>query len=43
LHRAQQRVGSGIGYGGRLLVTAVEPAKWIVAGMALTHQAGLPR
>jgi 3-oxoacyl-[acyl-carrier-protein] synthase-3 len=40
LHRAQQRIDTGIGVGGRLLVAAVESSKWIIAGMALRHQEG---
>lgn len=39
LHRTQQRIDSGIGVGGRILVTTIESSKWIISGLALRHQA----
>ena len=40
LHRALDRIGSGFGAGGRLLVLTVESSKWVLSGMALRHQTG---
>lgn len=38
LHRAMQRIESGVGAGGRVLAAAIESSKWIISGMALRHQ-----
>ncbi len=38
LTRAMERIDSGIGVGGRLLVATVESSKWVKSGMALRHQ-----
>ncbi|MBO1413056.1 3-oxoacyl-ACP synthase III family protein [Streptomyces sp. FH025] len=39
LGRALKRIESGIGVGGRLLVTTIESSKWVVSGLALRHRA----
>ncbi|HEX6969193.1 MAG TPA: 3-oxoacyl-ACP synthase III family protein [Micromonosporaceae bacterium] len=40
LNRAMRRIASGVGVGGRMLVTTIESSKWVLAGMALRHQPG---
>ncbi|MGW6913940.1 3-oxoacyl-ACP synthase III family protein [Kitasatospora sp. NPDC054939] len=40
LHRALRRIESGVGVGGRLLVTTIESSKWVVSGLALRHRPG---
>lgn len=38
LHRAAERIASGVGEGGRVLAVAIESSKWIISGLALRHQ-----
>ncbi|MDT0378440.1 3-oxoacyl-ACP synthase III family protein [Streptomyces sp. DSM 42041] len=40
LNRAMQRIRSGLGAEGRLLVANVESSKWILSGLALHHRTG---
>lgn len=40
LRRAMDRIESGLGVGGRMLVLTVESSKWVLSGMALRHQPG---
>lgn len=38
LNRLMQRIGDGVGVGGRVMVATVESSKWVMSGMALRHQ-----